>query len=56
MIDLYSWPTPNGRKISIALEELGVPYAVHAVDIGKGAQLTPGVPRREPQQQDPSHC
>jgi len=41
MIDLYTWATPNGRKISIALEELGLPYRVHAIDIGKGAQFDP---------------
>lgn len=41
MIELYTWATPNGRKISIALEELGLPYRVHAVDIGKGAQFGP---------------
>jgi len=41
MIDLYTWPTPNGRKVSIALEELGLPYSVHAVDIGAGAQFAP---------------
>ena len=35
MIDLYTWTTPNGRKISIALEEFGLPYTVHAVDIGR---------------------
>jgi GST-like protein len=40
MIDLYTWITPNGRKVSIALEELGIPYAVHAVDIGKGEQFS----------------
>ena len=39
MIDLYTWTTPNGRKISILLEELGLPYRVHAVDLGKGEQL-----------------
>jgi GST-like protein len=38
MIDLYTWGTPNGRKVSIMLEECGLPYTVHAVDIGKGAQ------------------
>ena len=38
MIDLYTWPTPNGRKISIALEEFGEPYRAHAVDIGAGEQ------------------
>ena len=38
MIDLYTWATPNGRKISILLEELGVPYEVHGIDITKGDQ------------------
>lgn len=38
MIELYSWPTPNGRKVSIALEELGLPYEVHPVNIGEGEQ------------------
>lgn len=38
MIDLYFWPTPNGKKISVALEELGLPYRVVPVDIGRGAQ------------------
>jgi GST-like protein len=41
VIDLYTWATPNGRKISIALEELAVPYAVHPIDIGNGAQFAP---------------
>src|SRR5262245_23805501 len=41
VIDLYTWTTPNGRKISIALEELGLPYTVHAVDIGKDEQYKP---------------
>lgn len=41
MIDLYTWPTPNGRKISIALEEFGLEYTVHPVDIGAGEQHTP---------------
>src|SRR3989304_4471932 len=40
-IELFFWPTPNGIKISIALEELGVPYAVRLVNIGKGEQFTP---------------
>jgi GST-like protein len=39
MIDVYSWATPNGHKVHIALEELGLPYRVHAVDIGKGDQF-----------------
>jgi GSH-dependent disulfide-bond oxidoreductase len=41
MIDLYSWPTPNGHKIHIMLEECELPYAVHAVDIGAGDQFKP---------------
>ncbi len=40
-IDLYTWSTPNGRKISIMLEEVGLPYRVHPVDIGAGAQFEP---------------
>jgi GST-like protein len=39
VIDLYTWTTPNGRKVSIALEELGLPYTVHAIDIGKDDQF-----------------
>jgi GST-like protein len=39
VIDLYTWTTPNGRKISIALEELGLPYKAHAIDISKGEQF-----------------
>lgn len=41
MIDLYTWTTPNGRKISIALEEMGLPYTAHAVNIGQGEQRDP---------------
>ena len=41
MIDLYTWTTPNGRKASIALEEMGLPYTVHPVDIGKDEQFKP---------------
>ena len=41
VIDLYTWSTPNGRKISIALEELGLEYTVHAIDIGKNQQFDP---------------
>jgi GST-like protein len=41
MIDLYTWATPNGRKISIALEELGAEYTVHPIDIGQGRQFDP---------------
>ncbi len=41
MIDLYTWATPNGRKVSILLEELGLPYTVHSINIGKDEQKTP---------------
>ncbi len=41
MIDLYTWSTPNGRKVSIMLEECGLTYAVHPIDITKGEQFDP---------------
>ena len=41
MIEVYSWPTPNGHKVHIMLEECGLPYRVHAVDIGAGDQFKP---------------
>jgi GST-like protein len=41
VIDLYSWPTPNGHKVHIMLEECGLPYRVHAIDIGAGDQFAP---------------
>jgi GST-like protein len=41
MITLYTWTTPNGRKASIMLEELGIPYEVKAVNIGKDEQFAP---------------
>ncbi|MEQ1647748.1 MAG: glutathione S-transferase N-terminal domain-containing protein [Hyphomicrobiaceae bacterium] len=40
-IDLYYWPTPNGHKITIMLEECGLPYTIKPIDISKGAQFTP---------------
>jgi len=40
-IDLYTWGTPNGRKVSIMLEACGLPYAVHRIDIGKNEQFSP---------------
>jgi GSH-dependent disulfide-bond oxidoreductase len=40
MIELYTWTTPNGRKVSIMLEECGLPYTVHPVNIGKGEQFS----------------
>ena len=41
MIELHTWSTPNGRKVSIMLEELGLPYSVHPVNIGKDEQFRP---------------
>ncbi|MFS4437530.1 glutathione S-transferase family protein [Paracoccaceae bacterium GXU_MW_L88] len=41
MIDLYTWSTPNGWKVSIALEEMGLDYEVHPINIGKGDQFEP---------------
>jgi GST-like protein len=41
MIEVYSWPTPNGHKVHIMLEECGLPYRAHAVDIGAGDQFDP---------------
>jgi len=40
MIDLYTWSTPNGRKVSIMLEELGLEYTTHPINIGKNEQFT----------------
>lgn len=42
MIDLYYWPTPNGHKITLFLEETGLPYTLKPVNIGKGDQFEPG--------------
>jgi len=41
MIDLYSAPTPNGRKVSVALEEMQLPYTLHAINLGKQQQKEP---------------
>jgi len=53
VIDLYTWATPNGRKISIALEELGLPYRTHSIDIGSGAQFAPEFTALNPNQKIP---
>ena len=45
-IDLFTWTTPNGRKVSIALEELGLAYNVHPINIGKGDQHAPAFLKR----------
>ncbi|WP_029030912.1 glutathione S-transferase family protein [Salinarimonas rosea] len=54
MIDLYTWTTPNGRKVSIALEELGLPYRPIAVDIGKGEQHAPDFLKISPNNKIPA--
>ena len=41
MIDLYTWPTPNGHKVHIMLDECGLDYTVHPIDIGAGDQFAP---------------
>ena len=41
-IQVHTWPTPNGHKVHIMLEECALPYEAHAVDIGKGEQFAPG--------------
>lgn len=54
MIELYTWGTPNGRKVSIMLEEVGLPYRVHAVDISKGAQFEPAFVALNPNSKIPA--
>ncbi|PWK75705.1 glutathione S-transferase family protein [Aminobacter sp. AP02] len=53
-IELYYWPTPNGWKISIMLEELGVPYTVKYVNIGKGEQFEPSFLKIAPNNRMPA--
>ena len=54
MIDLYTWPTPNGHKIHIMLEETGMPYRVYPVDIGAGDQFKPEFLRVSPNNKMPA--
>jgi GST-like protein len=54
MIDLYTWPTPNGHKIHIMLEETGLPYRVIPVDIGAGDQFKPEFLRISPNNKMPA--
>jgi len=54
MIDLYTWTTPNGRKASIALEELGLPYKAHAIDISKDEQFAPAFLKISPNNRIPA--
>lgn len=53
-IDLYYWPTPNGWKISIALEEMGLPYDTHLVNIGTGEQFQPDFLKISPNNRMPA--
>jgi GST-like protein len=53
-IDVYYWPTPNGWKITIMLEELGVPYNIIPVNIGKGEQFTPEFLKLSPNNRMPA--
>ena len=53
MIDLHYWTTPNGHKITVFLEEAGLEYRLHPVDIGKGEQFAPGVPAHLAEQPHP---
>ena len=53
-IDLYTWPTPNGHKIHIALEEMGLAYNIHAIDIGAGDQFQPAFLKISPNNKVPA--
>jgi GST-like protein len=54
MIELYTWNTPNGRKISVALEEMGLPYRVHTVDITRDEQFRPDFLKISPNNRIPA--
>lgn len=54
MIDLYTWTTPNGRKISIMLEEIGLPYTAHPVNISKDEQFAPDFLKISPNNKIPA--
>jgi GST-like protein len=54
MIDLYTWPTPNGFKVSIALEEMGLDYKVIPIDIGAGDQFEPDYLKLNPNNKMPT--
>jgi GST-like protein len=53
-IQFFSWDTPNGRKISVALEEMGLPYAVSPIDIGKDEQFKPDFLKISPNNKIPA--
>ena len=52
MLDVYTWPTPNGHKVHILLEETGLEYNIIAVNIGKGNQFEPDFLKNKSQQQN----
>ncbi len=54
MIDFYTWSTPNGRKVAIMLEEIGLPYAVHAIDITRNEQFAPDFLKVSPNNRIPA--
>ena len=54
MIELYAWGTPNGRKPMIMLEEIGIPYTLHAINIGKGDQFKPDYIKVNPNSKIPA--
>ncbi len=54
MIELHTWGTPNGRKVSIMLEECALPYSVHKIDISKGEQFKPEFLRISPNNRIPA--
>jgi len=54
VIDVYTWPTPNGHKVHIMLEECGLPYAVHPIDIRAGDQFAPAFLRISPNNKIPA--
>ncbi len=54
MYDVYSWPTSNGRKVDIMVEELGVDYTMHRIQISKGDQFTPAYTAINPNQKIPA--
>ena len=54
MIDLYTWTTPNGRKVSIMLEELALPYTAHSINITENKQFAPDFLKISPNNKIPA--
>ena len=54
MIDVYTWPTPNGYKVSIMLEETGLPHTVHPININRGDQFAPDFLKISPNNKMPA--